>query len=144
MTTVNTPESHLDLLLEPVHGVLTTMMPDGQPQMSIIWVDFDGEHILINSTLERQKGKNMQENPKVNILVIDPNSGVRFLEVRGEVVEITQDGAIDHANKQTRTYSNGKKQRFYGDIYPHETRDKETRVIFKILPRKITTDAIFS
>ncbi len=140
----NIPESHLDLLLEPVHGVLTTMMPDGQPQMSIVWVDFDGEHVLLNSTLERQKGKNMRENPKVNVLVIDPNNGVRFLEVRGEVVEITQNGAIDHADRQTRAYSNGKKQQFYGDIYPKETKDKETRVIFKILPKKITTDAIFS
>jgi hypothetical protein len=51
------PESHADLLLEPINGVLTTMMPDGQPQMSIVWADYNGEHVLINTTLERQKGK---------------------------------------------------------------------------------------
>ena len=49
------PNSHKDLLTEPINGVLTTMMSDGQPQMSIVWVDFDGEYVLINTTLERQK-----------------------------------------------------------------------------------------
>ena len=73
------PESHKDLLVNPIHGVLTTMMPDGQPQMSVVWVDFDGKHVLLNSTLERQKGKNMQSNPKVNVLVIDPNNVARFI-----------------------------------------------------------------
>jgi len=142
--TVQIPDSHQNLLLEPVNGVLTTMMPDGQPQMSIVWVDFDGEHVLINTTLERQKGKNMRANPKVNVLVIDPENGICFLEVRGEVAEITAEGAISHANKQTRAYSNNAQQRFYGDVYPEEQQEKETRVIVKISPKKITTDAIFS
>ena len=141
---VQIPDTHKDLLIEPVNGVLTTMMPDGQPQMSIVWVDFDGENVLINTTMERQKGKNMQANPKVNLLVIDPNNGVRFLEVRGEVVEISEEGAISHADKQTRAYSNNREQRFYGDIYPEEQQHKETRVIVKISPKKTTTDAIFS
>ena len=79
------PESHKDLLLNAVYGVLTTMMPDGQPQMSMVWIDFDGRDVLINTTLERQKAQNMLANPKVNVLVIDPQNGVRFLEVRGEV-----------------------------------------------------------
>jgi PPOX class probable F420-dependent enzyme len=138
------PNSHMDLLVEPVHGVLTTMMPDGQPQMSVVWVDFDGSHVLLNTTLERQKGKNMQHNPKVNALVIDPSNVTRFIEVRGEVVEITQDGAIGHANKQTQAYSGGTKQLFYGDIYPEETRDKETRVVVKIQPTKVNVNAIFN
>jgi PPOX class probable F420-dependent enzyme len=138
------PESHADLLLKPINGVLTTMMPDGQPQMSIVWADYDGEHILINTTLERQKGKNMQANPLVNVLMIDPGNVVRFLEVRGEVSELTQEGAIAHADKQTQAYTNGAKQCFYGDIYPVEQQDKETRVIVKIRPKKITTNAIFA
>ncbi len=138
------PESHQDLLLEPINGVLTTMMPDGQPQMSMVWVDYDGQYVLINTTLERQKGKNMRANPKVNMLVIDPRNVVRFLEVRGEVVEITKEGAISHANKQTQAYSNNSKQRFYGDIYPLEQQERETRVIVKIRPKKVTTDAIFN
>jgi len=137
------PESHKDLLVNPIHGVLSTMMPDGQPQMSVVWVDFDGKHVLLNSTLEKQKGKNMQSNPKVNVLVIDPNNVARFIEVRGEVMEITQEKAIDHANLQTRAYSGGEKYLFYGDIYPEETKSKETRVVFKILPTKVNLNAIF-
>jgi PPOX class probable F420-dependent enzyme len=138
------PESHLDLLNQPVNGVLTTIMPDGQPQMSIVWADFDGEFVLINTTLERQKGKNMRNNPKVNLLLIDPKDGGRFLEIRGEVREYTRNGAIPHADKQTKAYSNNKDKRFYGDIYPEEQQQKETRVIFKIYPLRVNTDAIFA
>ena len=119
-------------------------MPEGQPQMSIVWVDFDGENVLLNTTMERQKGKNMHDNPQVNVLLIDPNNGSRFLEIRGEVNEITVEGAIAHANIQTQAYSNQKKQLFYGDVYPVEQQEKETRVIVKITPMKVTTDAIFS
>jgi len=140
---VNVPDTHTDLLVNPIHGVLTTMMGDGQPQMSLVWVDFDGTYVSLNSTLERQKGKNIQKNPKVNVLVIDPKDGSRYIEVRGEVVEITQEGAIDHANIQTRAYTGGEKQLFYGDIYPEEAKDKETRVLFKILPTKVNINAIF-
>jgi PPOX class probable F420-dependent enzyme len=138
------PDSHLDLLLEPIDGVLTTLMPDGQPQMSIVWGDYDGQYVLINTTLERQKGQNMLANPKVNVLMIDPKNVARFLEVRGEVTEITQEGAIDHADKQTKAYTKNAKERFYGEIYPLEQQEKETRVIVKILPKKVTTNAIFS
>ena len=138
------PESHQDLLLDPVYGVLTTMMSDGQPQMSMVWVDYDGRYLLINTILERQKTQNMLANPKVNVLVTDPHDGNRFLEVRGEVAEITQEGAVAHADKQTRLYSEGKQQHFYGDIYPEERRAQETRVIVKISPTKITTNAVFS
>ncbi len=140
--TVTIPDSHLDLLLEPVHGVLTTLLPDGQPQSSIVWVDYDGEHILINTTLERRKGRNMQANPKVTVLVIDPKNGSRWIEVRGRVVEITQEGAEAHADKLTQLYDG--KQHFYGDIYPVEQKYKETRVIVRIEPLKVSLDAIFS
>jgi PPOX class probable F420-dependent enzyme len=138
------PESHQDLLIKSINGVLTTMIPDGQPQMSIVWADYDGQYVLINTTLERQKGKNMQTNPRINVLMIDPDNVGRFLEVRGEVAEITREGAIAHADKQARAYSNNKNQHFYGDIYPIEEQEKETRVIVKILPKKITINAIFS
>lgn len=139
---ITIPTTHLDLLQTPVHGVLTTLMPDGAPQSSIIWVDYDGEHILINTTLERQKGRNMQANPKVTILVIDPRDASRWVEVRGRVFEITQEGAEDHADKLTQRYCRNKLH-FYGDIYTVEQKDKETRVIVKIQPIKVCVDAIF-
>jgi PPOX class probable F420-dependent enzyme len=136
------PETHRDLFQNPVHGVLTTVMRDGSPQASIIWVDYDGEHVLINTTLERQKGRNMQANPKVTILVIDPNDSSRWIEVRGQVKELSELGAEQHADKLTQRYCHPK-QYFYGDIYPVEQKDKETRVVVKVEPVKISLDAIF-
>lgn len=135
------PASHVDLLNQPIHAVLSTVMPDGQPQSSIIWVDFDGENVLVSTTLERQKGRNMCANPQVTLLVIDPANGSRWIEIRGQVGEITQVGAEALVDKLTRQYTG--KQHFYGDIYPCEQRDKETRVIVKIKPLKISLDAIF-
>jgi len=139
---VTIPNSHLDLFQAPVHGVLTTVMPDGALQSSIIWVDSDGQYVLINTTLERQKGKNMRTNPRVAILVIDPKNSSRWIEVRGRVQEITQEGAEDHADNLTQRYCSNK-QHFYGDIYLVGQKQKETRVLVKIQPLKVSLDAIF-
>jgi PPOX class probable F420-dependent enzyme len=139
---ITLPNTHRDLFQGPVHGVLTTMMPDGMPQSSVVWVDYDGAEVLINTTLERQKGRNMQANPKVTVLVIDPNDAGRWIEVRGQVREMIPDFAEAHADKLTQRYCPGKR-RFYGDIYPREQKQKETRVIVRIQPVKITLDAIF-
>jgi len=138
----NIPNTHIDLFQDPVHGVLTTMMPDGMPQSSVVWVDYDGEYVLINTTLERQKGRNMQANPKVTVLVIDPKDSSRWIEVRGHVIEMNHDCAEVHADKLTQRYCHDKKH-FYGDIYPVEQKEKETRVIVKIQPIKVSMDAIF-
>ena len=138
---VSIPETHVDLLERSIHAVLSTMMPDGQPQSSMVWCDYDGEHVLISTTLERQKGKNMAANPKVTLLVIDPEDGSRYLEVRGEVVEMSQEGAVELADRLTRFYTD--KQHFYGDIYPAEQQFEETRVVCWIRPVKTTVDAIF-
>ena len=135
------PDTHRDLLTQPIHGVLSTMMPDGQPQSSIVWTDYEGAYVLINTTLERQKGRNMCANPKVTLLVIDPQNDSRWIEIRGNVVEICRDGAEAHADKLTQLYTG--KQRFYGDIYSVEQKQKETRVIVKIEPIKVSLDAIF-
>jgi len=139
---ITLPDTHRDLFEKPVHGVLTTLMPDGTPQSSVVWVDYDGEYVLINTTLERQKGRNMQANPKATVLVIDPNDSSRWVEVRGQVREMTRDGAEAHADKLTQRYCPGKRH-FYGDIYPPGQKEKETRVIVKIEPVKVSLDAIF-
>ncbi|MBN1284818.1 MAG: PPOX class F420-dependent oxidoreductase [Anaerolineae bacterium] len=133
------PGSHKDLLNEPIHAVFTTMMPDGQPQSSLVWCSYDGEHVLVNTTRERQKGKNVQANPKVTLLVIDPHDSGRWIEIRGEA-ELTEEGALEHIDQLTRQYTG--KQHYYGEIFPAEQRAKETRVICKIMPKKVTLDAI--
>lgn len=135
------PDSHRDLLTNPIHAVLTTMLPDGMPQSSIVWADYDGTDVLINTTLERQKGRNMLCNPRVTLLVIDPKDTSRWIEVRGRAVEFVRDNAEAHADKLTQQYT-GKKH-FYGDIHPVDQKNKETRVIVKIEPLKVSLDAIF-
>jgi PPOX class probable F420-dependent enzyme len=130
----------LNLLTEPIHGVLTTILPDGQPQSSIVWCDYDGDHLLISTTLERQKGRNMQRNSKVSLLVIDPKDAGRWISVRGDVASISQEKAIELADKLTQMYTN--KQHYYGDIFPLTQKRNETRVIVKILPKRVILDAI--
>lgn len=135
------PDSHCDLLTEPICAVLTTMLPDGQPQCTVVWLDYDGEYLLVNTTLERRKGRNIRINPAVAVLVIDPANESRWIEVRGKAVAITTDGAEAHADRLTRLYTG--KTHFYGDIYPVERRQTETRVVVKIEPVKVAVDAIF-
>lgn len=135
------PDSHRDLFVRPICGVLSTLMPDGQPQSSIVWADYDGEYVLINTTLERQKGRNLSADPRAALLVIDPADSSRWIEVRGRVVTITPVGAEAHADALAQRYTG--KAHFYGDVRPLEQKQKETRVIVKIEPIKITVDAIF-
>ncbi len=138
---VEIPVSHLDLLKRPVHGVLTTMMPDGQPQSSLVWCDYDGECACVNTTLQRQKGRNMLRNPKVSLLIVDPENTGRYLEIRGEA-ELVEHGALEHLDAITRKYTDH--PQYYGYVFPCEQQARETRVICRIHAKKITMDAIHS
>lgn len=133
------PESHRDLLTRPVHGVLTTLMPDGQPQSSLVWCDFDGECARVNTTAERQKGRNMAANPRVTLLVVDPDDTSRYIEIRG-TAELIEDSNCAHLDAITRQYT--AHPRYYGYVYPEAQRGRETRLIARIHASKITLDAI--
>ena len=133
------PESHFDLITRPIHGVLTTMMSDGQPQSSLVWCDYDGECVCINTTRERQKGRNMLRNSKVSLLIVDPENTGRYLELRGEV-EIIVDNVVEQLDRVTRKYT--RHPQFYGYVYPLEQMERETRIICRIHTSKITLDAI--
>jgi PPOX class probable F420-dependent enzyme len=133
------PTSHRDLLTRPICGVLTTILPDGQPQSSLVWIDEDGECARINTTLERPKGRNLLANPKVSLLVVDPDNTARFLQIRGDA-ELVTDGALEHLDELTRKYT--RHPRYYGCIYPAAQQARETRVICRIHARRITLDAI--
>lgn len=133
------PQSHLDLLTRPVHGVLTTMMPDGQPQSSLVWCDFDGECARVNTSLERRKGRNMLTNPKVTLLIVDPQDTSRYMEIRGEA-ELVQEWALEHLDEITRQYT--RHPQYYGYVFPLEKKACETRVICRIHAKRITLDAI--
>lgn len=137
--TLPIPPSHLDLLTRPICGVLTTMGPDGRPESSLVWVDWDGECARVNTTTERRKGRNLLANPRCSLLVVDPENTGRFIQVRGDA-ELVTDGALEHLDALTRTYT--RHPRYYGFVYPVEQQARETRVICRIHARRITLDAI--
>jgi PPOX class probable F420-dependent enzyme len=130
---------HLDLLMRPICGVLTTIGADGQPQSSLVWVDHDGRCARVNTTLERQKGRNLAANRKVSLLLVDPDNTARFIQIRGDA-QLQTDGALEHLDALTRQYTCHPS--YYGHIYPLERQARETRVIVRIHARRITLDAI--
>jgi PPOX class probable F420-dependent enzyme len=98
------PASHLDLLTRPICGVLTTLLPGGQPQSRLVWVDHDGECARVNTTFQRQKGRNLVADPKLSLLVVDPDDTGRFMQIRGDA-ELVTEGALDHLDVLTRKYT---------------------------------------
>jgi PPOX class probable F420-dependent enzyme len=137
--TLPIPPSHLDLLTRPICGVFTTLGHDGQPQSTLVWVDLDRGCALVNTTLQRQKGRNLLENQKVSLLVVDPGNTSRFIQIRGDA-ELVTEGAHEHLDALTRKYTSH--PAYYGYIYPEAQRRRETRVICRIHPRRVTLDAI--
>ena len=122
------PEDYLDLFNKPAVASLATLMPDGQPQVSPVWCDFDGQHVLVNSARGRQKDKNLQRDPRISLCITDPENPYRYLEIRGRVVEITEQGADDHIDKMAKKYLDK-------DKYPFR-QPGEVRIIFKIEPER--------
>lgn len=137
--TVPVPASHLDLLTRPICGVLTTMGADGQPQSSLVWADWDGECARVNTTLERQKGRNLLANPRLSLLVVDPDNTSRFVQIRGDA-ELVREGALKHLDTVTRQYT--RHPCYYGHVFPRERQARDTRVIIRIHARRVTLDAI--
>ncbi len=133
------PDSHRDLFERPVCAVLTTMGPDGRPRSSLVWVDQESGDARFNTTLERQKGRDLLEDPRCSLLVVDPENTGRFIQIRGDA-ELVADGAIEHLDALTRRYT--RHPRFYGFVYPTTRQAHETRVIGRIHARRITLDAI--
>jgi PPOX class probable F420-dependent enzyme len=124
------PHEYLDLFQKKAFANFATLMPDGSPQVTPVWVDFDGTHVIVNSARGRQKEKNLQKNSRVALSILDPDNPYRYLEIRGKVDAITEEGADDHIDKMAKKYM-GK------DKYPYRRPD-EVRVLFKILPSKTT------
>jgi PPOX class probable F420-dependent enzyme len=131
---VSIPDSYKDLLEGPVVVVLVTVMPDGQPQATPVWCNTDGTHVLINTARGRQKDRNLRANPKATVLAIDPKNPYRWMEIRGLVTEITEEGALDHINALSKLYTGS------GDFYAQnpQARGQETRVTYQITPVRIT------
>ena len=97
-------DKYRDLFQKRAFAHLATIMPDGSPQVTPVWVDFDGTHILVNSARGRQKDLNMRRDQRVALEILDPENPYRYLQVRGRVVEITEVGADAHIDKMATKY----------------------------------------
>ena len=126
------PSDFMDLIERPVVVSLATVNEDGQPQVTPVWIDYDGENLRVNSAAGRRKVENMEERPRVTVLWIDPDDPYRWMEVRGTVVDITAEGGVEHINALSAKYRN---QPDYYARMP-QRRGQETRMIFRIRPDK--------
>jgi PPOX class probable F420-dependent enzyme len=122
------PENYLDLFQKRAFASLATLMPDGGPQVTPVWIDFDGTHVIVNSAMGRVKDRNMRARPRVSVMISDPENPYRYLEIRGKVVEITEAGADAHINKMAKKYLGV-------DKYPFG-QPGEVRVLYRIEPSK--------
>src|SRR5688500_12350551 len=127
------PNSHRDLLTGPVTVALATVMPDGQPQVTPAWCLFDGAYVLLNTAAGREKERNMRAHPKVTVLAIDPQDPYRWLEVRGEIVEIKEENAVDEIDEMARLYT--ERSHYYEGNEAQKAR--ETRITFKVRPTRV-------
>ena len=124
------PDQFHDIFKKRSFAHLATLMPDGSPQVTPVWCDFDGTHVRINSAKGRLKDRNMRREKRVALSVQDPDNPYRYLEVRGEVVEITENGADADIDALAKKYLDK-------DRYPFRA-PGEVRVIYKIRPDKIS------
>jgi PPOX class probable F420-dependent enzyme len=125
------PETHLDLFKKKAFANLVTLMPGGQPQVTPVWVDYDGHYVVINTAEGRQKDKNLQRDRRVALSILDPDNPYKYLEVRGHVAERTRNGADQHIDAMAKKY-------LEKDKYPFR-QPNEVRVLYRIEPDHITS-----
>jgi PPOX class probable F420-dependent enzyme len=130
------PASHRDLVECPPVAAMTTVMPDGTPQTSAVWCDFDGTFVRVNTMLGFQKERNLRRNPRVTLLCYDPKRPYRYLEVRGTVEEMTEEGAARHLDKLASKYM-GRPVRYFGECIPARFAETEVPVLCRIRPTRV-------
>jgi len=134
------PESHRALIDGPYVAALSTLMPDGQPQVTPVWCNRHAEYVYINVMLGFRKEKNMRRNPHVSLLVFDPQQPLHHIEIRGRVVEMTECGAREHNDELARLYTGRPAARFFGDCVPAELQAHYRPVRVKIAPSHIRVE----
>ena len=130
------PASHRDLVECPPVAALTTVAADGYPQTSVVWCDFDGECVRVNTMRDFAKARNMRRNPRVTLLCYDPREPLRYLEVRGTVVDMIEVGADEHLDELASKYA-GRSIRYFGDAIPARFAATETPVLCRIRPTHV-------
>jgi len=134
------PISHMELIDGAYVVALTTVLPDGQPQTTPVWCNRKEDCIFINVMKGFRKEKNMRLNPKISLLVYDPKNPLHNIEIRGQVIEMTEDGAVEHIDELTQLYLKKPNAKFFGDSIPAELQSRYTPVRVKILPTHIRVE----
>lgn len=126
------PASHSDLLTTKLaFAHVATLNSDGSPQVTPVWIDFDGTHVLVNTAKGRMKARNLAREPRVALSITDPDNSYRYLGIQGRVVEMTETGGDAHIDKMAKKYLDK-------DKYPFR-QPAEVRVLYKIRPEHTTT-----
>ena len=123
------PKAYLDLFSKPAFAHLVTLMPDGGPHVTPVWVDLDGNTVIVNTAKGRLKDRNMKRDPRVAIEVSDPANPYRYVQVRGRVSNFTEEGADAHIDKMA-------KKDLGQDVYPGR-QPGEVRVVYRITPEHV-------
>jgi PPOX class probable F420-dependent enzyme len=124
-----TLEKYRDIFDKKSFCYVATVGTDGTPQVTPVWCEFDGTHIVFNTARGRVKDRNLARNPKVTLAVADPDNPYRYVQVKGRVAQITEEGADPHIDKMAKKYINQ-------DRYPWR-RPGERRMLVKILPERV-------
>lgn len=125
------PDDVRKLLEAPSFAHLATLMPDGSPQVTAVWVDYDGGYVLVNTAEGRQKPRNIRRDRRVALSVFDQQNPYSWATIRGRVVELTHDGADEHIDKLAKKYLGQ-------DRYPFR-QPGEQRLIVKIEPLRVSS-----
>lgn len=123
------PDKYSDIVNKKTFAMFGTLMPNGQPQVTPVWVDAEDGMLVINTAKGRQKHKNVQRDPRVAVTLSDPDNPYRYVEVRGRVVEMTEAGADKHIDKMAKKYLDK-------DKYPF-AQPGEQRILLKIRPEHV-------
>jgi PPOX class probable F420-dependent enzyme len=127
---VELPELALRLLKEGKNfATVATLMPDGSPHATVIWIDTDGKHVIFNTAEGRIKTKNLRRDPRVAIAVMNSENPYQQVMVRGHVVEMAHEGADAHIDRLAKKYLGV-------DKYPYRG-PGEQRVIIKVAPDRV-------
>jgi PPOX class probable F420-dependent enzyme len=119
-------DNQAKLLTDPNIAVVATIRPDGTPQVTPTWVDYDGEHVLVNTGEGRAKADNLHRDPRVSVFVLDPTNVYNWVSITGPV-ELTNEGAEEHINKLSHKYN--------GTDYPEPK--NPPRVLAKVTPERV-------
>jgi PPOX class probable F420-dependent enzyme len=133
MSDATIPEGFRPLFGDDVKAFanLATLLPDGSPQVTPVWFDTEGDAMRVNSAKGRWKDRNMRRDGRVALAIMDPANPYRYVQVRGRIDRITEDGADEHIDRLAKKYLGA-------DSYPFRQAG-EVRVIYVIRPERVTT-----